>query len=49
MIAKRRRAEHIESPTGMRYALLNPILQELAREGRINIASGKHGDWISFG
>jgi len=34
--------------TGMRYALLNPILDELAREGRIRIATGKDGDLISL-
>jgi hypothetical protein len=33
----------------MRYAVLNPILDELVREGRIKIASGKHGDLISLG
>jgi hypothetical protein len=32
----------------MRYALLNPILEELAREGRIKIAAGKQGDLISL-
>jgi len=32
----------------MRYALLNPILEELAREGRINITAGKRGDMISL-
>jgi len=30
----------------MRYALLDPILEELAREGRIRIATGKNGDLI---
>jgi len=39
----------LRASTGMRYALFNPILEELAREGRINIASGKHSDWISLG
>jgi hypothetical protein len=33
--------------TGMRYALLNPILEELAREDRIKIAVGKQVDLIS--
>jgi hypothetical protein len=33
----------------MKYALLIPILEELMKEGRINIGSGKHGDWISLG
>jgi hypothetical protein len=32
----------------MRYALLNPIPEELAKEGRIKVALGKHGDWISL-
>jgi len=31
---------------GMRYALLNPILEKLAREGRIKIAAGKDGDIV---
>jgi hypothetical protein len=34
--------------TGMRYALLNPILDELAREGRIKTAVGTHGDLVSL-
>jgi predicted transcriptional regulator len=29
----------------MRYAMLNPILEELARE---EVVVGKHGDWISL-
>ena len=33
---------------GMRYAVLNPILDELAREGRIRITPGKHEDLISL-
>jgi predicted transcriptional regulator len=33
---------------GMRYALLNPILDELMKEGRIKIASGKDGDMVSL-
>jgi len=32
----------------MRYALLNPILEELVKEGRIKIAIGKQGDIISW-
>jgi hypothetical protein len=28
----------LRASTGMRYALLNPILEELVREGRINIS-----------
>jgi len=31
----------------MRYAMLIPILEELAREGRIRITAGKDGDLIS--
>jgi len=27
--------------TGMRYALLDPILEELARDGRIRIEEGR--------
>ena len=34
--------------TGMRYALLNPILEEMAKEGRIKVAVGKQGDLISL-
>ena len=30
---------------GRRYELLNPILEELARE---EVVVGKHGDWISL-
>jgi hypothetical protein len=32
----------------MRYALLNPILEELAREGRIKMTFGKQGDVVSL-
>jgi hypothetical protein len=32
----------------MRYAVLNPVLEELAREGRIRIATGKDGDLVSL-
>ena len=32
----------------MRYALLNPILEDLAREGRIKVAVGKQRDLISL-
>jgi hypothetical protein len=32
----------------MRYALLNPILEKLAKEGRIKIMVGKAGDLISL-
>ena len=33
---------------GMRYALLNPILDELMKEGRIKIIAGKDGDMVSL-
>jgi len=32
----------------MRYALLNPVLEELALEGRIKMTVGKQGDLISL-
>ena len=32
----------------IRYTVLNPLLDELAREGKINIAPGKHEDIISL-
>jgi fatty acid-binding protein DegV len=32
----------------MRYALINPILDELVREGRIKITSGKDGNLVSL-
>jgi len=32
----------------MRYALLNPILEELARESKIKMTVGKEGDLISL-
>jgi hypothetical protein len=32
----------------MRYAPLNPILEELAKEGRIRITAGKQGDLVSL-
>ena len=32
----------------IRYALLNPILDELAREGRIKMTVGMHEDLISL-
>jgi hypothetical protein len=43
---------HSERPicrlsTGMRYAMLLPILEELAREGRIRMIVEKHGDLVS--
>ena len=38
----------LRARTGMRYALLNSILDELAKEGRIKIASGKQGDIVTL-
>ena len=38
----------LRAATGMRYALLNPILDELASEGRIRLALGKEGDMVSL-
>ena len=38
----------LRARTGMRYPLLNPILEELAREGRIKIAVGNQGDLVSL-
>ena len=38
----------LRARTGMRYALLNPILEELAREGRIKMSVGKQGNLISL-
>ncbi len=32
----------------MRYALLNPILDELVREGRIKLTLEKDGDMVSL-
>jgi hypothetical protein len=34
--------------TGMRYALLNPILEEMVKEGRIKVAVGMQRDLISL-
>jgi hypothetical protein len=34
----------LRARTGMRYAMLNPILENLVREGRIKITVGKQGD-----
>ena len=36
----------LRAATGMRYALLNPLLKELAREGRIKVTAGTQGDLI---
>ena len=38
----------LRARTGMRYALLNSILDELAKEGRIKRTVGKHGELISL-
>jgi hypothetical protein len=38
----------LKAATGMRYALLNPILDELAKEGRIKMTVGKQGDLITL-
>ncbi len=44
-IMERRR---LRASTELRYAILNPILEELAREGRIRITAGKQGDLVSL-
>jgi hypothetical protein len=38
----------LRARTWMRYALLNLIFEELAKEGRIKITVGKQGDLISL-
>jgi hypothetical protein len=38
----------LRARTGMRYELLNPILEELTSEGRIKMTVGKHGELISL-
>jgi predicted transcriptional regulator len=38
----------LRARTGMRYALLNPILDELVKEGRIKMTVGKQGDLVSL-
>jgi len=38
----------LRARTGTRYELLNPLLEDLVREGRIRIAVGKNGDLISL-
>jgi predicted transcriptional regulator len=38
----------LRARTGMRYALLNPILEELAKEGKIKIMAGRSEDLISL-
>jgi hypothetical protein len=37
----------LRESTDMRYALQNPILEELARDGKIKITIGEHGELIS--
>jgi len=37
----------LRASTGMRYALMNPILEELAKEGMIKITREKDGDMVS--
>jgi hypothetical protein len=39
----------LRAATGIRYAVLNPILDELMKEGRIKMTVGKQGDLISLG
>jgi hypothetical protein len=34
--------------TGAEKAYLNPILEGLVKEGRINMTAGKHGDLVSL-
>ena len=41
-------AGRLRAATGMRYALLNPILEELVREGRIRMIVGTQGDLVSL-
>jgi hypothetical protein len=43
----KRWSEAIERRMGMRYALINPILGELAKESKIERTIGKHGEVIS--
>jgi predicted transcriptional regulator len=38
----------LRAAIGMRYAMLNPILDELMKEGRIKITVGKQGDIVSL-
>ena len=33
---------------GMKYALINPILEELVKKGRIKMVIGKHRDLVSL-
>jgi hypothetical protein len=38
----------LRAATGMRYALLNPILDKLVREGKIKMTLGKDGNMVSL-
>jgi ribosomal protein L17 len=38
----------LRTSTGMRYALLNPILEELVRKGKIKMTLEKGGDIVSL-
>jgi len=38
----------LRARTDLRYALLNPILEELSREGKIKMTAGKPGELISL-
>jgi hypothetical protein len=38
----------LRASAGMRYAFLNPILEELIREGRIRLTLGKDGYMVSL-
>ena len=38
----------LRATTGMRYALLNPILDELVREGRIRLTASLQGDVVAL-
>jgi hypothetical protein len=40
--------EQIESRHRIMHALLNPILDELMKEGKITITAGEHGELISL-
>jgi hypothetical protein len=40
--------DSLRAATGLRLATLNMLLDELAREGKINITPGKRGDMISL-
>jgi hypothetical protein len=38
----------LRASTGMRYAMLIPILDELVKEGRIRLTLGKDGYMVSL-